>query len=114
MKPYWIWWLSYHDTELIGEELDPEMMPEWLCSLYASRYGIWNGRGRLWEPGFVMGLELAVDPWPTTDLSEYLRADYGGLVIRAEDLPLVCRYPGVITDFALRPLWEFEMKEPRE
>lgn len=97
---YLIWWLNQADCQAIGQELTAEV-PQYLRDQYRSRLGR-PGRGRLWQSSEAIPDDVSVDPWPDTALARVFSGDYGGIVIRPDDLPHVAQLPGVVTDTTLR------------
>jgi len=100
-----IWWTSEADCHAItGRATTPHAgrkWPKYLITEYTSRLGR-NGRGRLWvDKQFG---EVAVDPWPDTNLARRLGDAHAGIVIRDVDLTVVERLPGIVTDFNLNPV----------
>lgn len=98
-----IWWTSQPDCEAIGDAL-PETLPAYMRQQYRSRLGR-NGRGRLWlSTALGLPVHFGVD-WPdSTPLADRLGADYGGIVIRAADAPLLAEMPGIVTGLDVRQL----------
>jgi hypothetical protein len=102
-----VWWTSQQDLEWYATKYDVEEpppypdWPEYLLRELRSRFGR-NGRGRLWvasDSGFG---DVSISPWPNTPLAAWAEKCAGGIVIRAEDLPLFRDVPGVITDLRMR------------
>lgn len=97
-----IWWLSAADIEAIGEPR--ETWPSWLREEFVSIRGR-AGRRRLWVAREVFGqaaetgLGLDGDAWETPIGKIAERC--GGIMVRADDLPLLADLPGLVTD--LRP-----------
>ena len=101
-QSYFIWWLNQQDLELI------DMIDTWFPEYIEQELDSMNGRplgGRLWiNPDLTFkGSDkiLSVDPWPDTDFADTLCKNYGGLVIREEDVLDIQHYPGLLTDFYL-------------
>lgn len=119
MIPTLIWWTTEEECRLIGEPhslLDLQKMfvfpyyrhwglcciddlpfPEYLKTLYCSRYGR-PGNGRLWVPPNVA--DVSVDLTGNKYIETKLRRS-AGLVFYAEDFSLVKKFPGLITDLKL-------------
>lgn len=99
---YYIWWLNQPNTIAAIKELN--VLPKYLKEQLESRRGR-PGRGRLWVDSSFP--EMGVDPWPDTELGHELAGrrgpekDAGGIVFKEEDLELVLRLPGIVTDFKL-------------
>lgn len=101
---YVVWWLSQIDTEMahILIELKQLSLPEYMLIEVDSRSGR-SGRGRLWIglPNCEVDLTAAFDRGGP--LAVHLN-NYGGIVIRLEDAPLLRGAPGILTDTALNLL----------
>jgi hypothetical protein len=122
---YVIWWLSQEDQETLGDipTDDPDeaveralyrgpVLPNYIRLEYRSRYGR-PGHGRLWVAA-ELGLpeDFAIEEaWFTGQFGQMLigyrdgwgdwHGGYGGIVIRAEDAPLVAFLPGLVTNLFL-------------
>ena len=119
---YLIWWVSEQDCEkidqagLVQEEENwsgtverrwVEGLPEYINVEFWSRNGR-PGRSRLWvhpsldlPSGFRVGWDV-----DSTGARKTIFYDYGGIVIRTEDKPVVIALPGFVTDLNLRLIGE--------
>jgi hypothetical protein len=93
---YYIWWLNQRDCESLGEN---PPLKGYLLEEFRSREGR-AGRGRLWVstefpefPSFVQ-----YSPEAEKRLAVLGAGDYGGIVIRPEDLDFCQGTPGLVTD----------------
>lgn len=102
MNDLLIWWISGNDCELIGDNLDSDHIPSYICDQYRSRIGR-DGRGRLWiEPslGFQGSTTKAFEV--ITPLTRYLEILCGGIMFLPEHKHHFQNLPGVITNLKLQ------------
>jgi hypothetical protein len=99
-----IWWTTQNDAQ----NADPSellMLPEYVQEQFDSRYGR-PGRGRLWsDDRFGSGVSCDFSEVETkSEIASYKFDEAGGVVIRAMDIELIRRLPGVITDMKLNEI----------
>jgi hypothetical protein len=75
-------------------------MPTYIRNEYRSLLGR-AGRGRLWVSEELSLPDDFNISWPDTTLAARLADDYGGIVIREEDLRMLAALPGITTDLEL-------------
>lgn len=106
---HYVWWTSQGDCEeleriinrqrwpLPGEEAPPQiMMPEYLSREYRARFGR-NGRGRLWVSDQIDLPGFEAIPMPPLLEKKLKQVSCAGIIVRAEDVPLVFSLPGFVT-----------------
>jgi hypothetical protein len=98
--PHYVWWLNQPQTEAVLEPSNFDRLPAYLQGEVKSREGR-AGRGRLWVSRTLGEGEFGIDPWPDTALAKELGMDSGGIVFKADDLPLLSAMPGIVTDMKL-------------
>jgi hypothetical protein len=91
-----VWWLNQNDCDAI-HEMDGRY-PRYLRDQFLSRQGR-PGRGRLWADDQFGDVKTE---WHVTPLCGLLERQYGGIVIRDEDVELVRELPGIVTDMSLK------------
>jgi hypothetical protein len=111
MTNLYIWWLSQHHCERIGDGvmLIVAGAPEYLYDEFRSRWGR-PGRGRLWVAEQFGVTDIEWDEVKATPLN--LDA-CGGIVIAESELELCRKCPGVVTDLALNLIPSL-LKDPLE
>ena len=118
---YLIWWLCQADCESLedsplyvevvedGRVIDHRIdgLPGYLDTEFWSRQGR-PARGRLWvSSALPLPNNFSIDYDAACLGGQKLSfADYGGIVIRAEDKPAVIGLPGILTDTNLRLIGE--------
>lgn len=92
-----VWWLSANDAIIAGDWLAEQDAPPYLAKQVEARCGR-AGSARLWvDKQFG---DVAIDPWPESELAILLEElSYGGIIIREEDVRFaVC---GMVTTMGL-------------
>jgi dTDP-4-dehydrorhamnose 3,5-epimerase-like enzyme len=103
-----IWWLNQADCEMIEstrfvfpiDNPSYTTIPEYILHQFESLFGR-PLRGRLWVDNIFEAENPSVDPWPDTVLANILAKNYGGIVIRDEDVEALSHLPGIFTDMKL-------------